>query len=78
MNVKARHGTIYFIILIDDYSWYGYVYLLSHRHEAFDMFKRFIIKVETQLQQRVKILRVDQGRKYLSDVFKEFNEGKGI
>ena len=54
------------------------MYLLSHRHEAFDMFKRFIIKVETQLQQRVKILRVDQGRKYLSDVFKEFNEGKGI
>ena len=54
------------------------MYLFSHRYEAFDMFKRFIIKVETQLQQRVKILRVDQGRKYLSDVFKEFNEGKGI
>jgi len=28
MNVRARHGVIYFITLIDDYSRYGYVYLL--------------------------------------------------
>ena len=34
MNVKARHGAIYFITLIDDYSRYGYVYLLSHRYGA--------------------------------------------
>jgi len=40
MNVKARHGAIYFITFIDYYSWYRYVYLLSHRYEAFDMFKQ--------------------------------------
>jgi len=31
MNVKARHGTFYFLPFIDDYLGYGYVYLLSHR-----------------------------------------------
>jgi len=30
MNVKAHHGVIYFITLINDYSRYGYAYLLSH------------------------------------------------
>ena len=78
MNVKAQNGAIYFITLIDDYSRYGYVYLLSHRYEALDIFKRFVAEVETQLERRVKILRTDRGREYLSDMFKELCEEKGI
>jgi len=46
MNVKARHGSIYFITLIDNYSRYGYVYPLSHHYEALDVFKCFIPEVE--------------------------------
>jgi len=56
INVKVRHGAIYFITLVDDYSRYGYVYLLSHRYEALDVFKCFVAEVETQLKRRVKIL----------------------
>ena len=74
MNIKAHHGAIYFITLIDDYSRYGYVYLLSHRYEALDVFKHFVADVETQLERRIKILRTDRGREYLSDMFKEFCE----
>jgi len=48
MNVKAHHGAIYFITLIDDYSRYGCVYLLSYRYEALDVFKHFVAEVETQ------------------------------
>jgi len=47
MNVKARRGAFYFLTFIDDYSRYGYVYLLSHRYEALDVFKRFVAEVET-------------------------------
>jgi len=78
MNVKARHGITYFITLIDDYSRYEYVYLLSHRYEALDVFKCFVAKVETQVERRVKILRTNRSREYLSDMFKEFCEEKGI
>ena len=31
MNVKARHGAIYFITFIDGFTRYGYVYLISHK-----------------------------------------------
>jgi len=54
------------------------VYLLSHHYETLDVFKRFVAEVETQLERRVKILRTDRGHEYLSDMFKEFCEGKGI
>jgi len=49
MNVKARHGPFYFLTFIDDYSRYGFVYLLSHRYEELDVFKCFVAEVETYL-----------------------------
>jgi len=66
MNVKARHGAFYFLTFIDNYSRYGYVYLLSHRYETLDAFKRFVVEVETQLELRVKTVQTDRGRDCLS------------
>ena len=54
------------------------MYLLSHRYEALDVFKRFIAEVKTQLEQIVKILLTNRGRGYLSNLFKEFCEEKGM
>jgi len=72
MNVKARDGAIHFITLIDEYSQHGYVNVLSHRYEALDVFKRFVVEVKTQLERRVQILQTDRDREYLSNMFKEF------
>jgi len=56
MNMKACHGAFYFFTFINDYSIHGYVYLLSHRYKALDVFKRFVDEDETQLKWRVKTL----------------------
>jgi len=45
MSMKAHHGAIYFINLINYYSRYVYVYLLSYKYEALDVFKCLSIKV---------------------------------
>jgi len=50
LNVGARNGAIYILTLIDDFSRYGYVYPLSHRHETLDVFKCFVAEVETKLE----------------------------
>lgn len=78
MNVRARHGASYFLTFIDDYSRYGSVYLLSHRSEALDCFKRFLAEVENQRDRNLKVLRTDRGREYLSDQFRQFSEERGI
>jgi len=78
MNVKARHGAFYFLTFIDHYSRYGYLYLLSHHYKALDVFKRLVAEVETHLDRRVKTLRTDRGCEYLSHMFKESCEEKGI
>ena len=39
LNVKDRGDFEYFIIFIDDYSRYDYVYLLHCKSEVFEKFK---------------------------------------
>jgi len=63
MNVKARHGVVYFITLIDNYSRYRNMCPLSHHYKALDVFKCFVAEVETQLKRRVQ---TDRGREYIS------------
>lgn len=78
MNVRARHGAHYFITFIDDYTRYGHIYLMSHKSEALGCFRRFMNLVENQLDKRIKALRTDRGREYLSDEFKVLCDEKGI
>jgi hypothetical protein len=46
MNVRAKHGAFYFITFIDDFTRYGHVYLVSHKSEALECFRRFMNLVE--------------------------------
>ena len=39
MSVSARGGYSYFVIFTDDLSRYGYVFLMRHKSESFEMFK---------------------------------------
>ena len=46
MNVQAIGGFSYFIMLIDDHSRYGRIYLMKHKYEALERFKEFRFDVE--------------------------------
>ncbi|GJR78627.1 retrotransposon protein, putative, ty1-copia subclass [Tanacetum coccineum] len=48
-KIVSRLGASYFITFTDDFSRYGYVYLLKHKHEVFETFKVFQKEVENQL-----------------------------
>ena len=49
MNVKARGGSEYYVTFIDDYSRFGYIYIMQHKSETFEKFKEYHAKVERQL-----------------------------
>lgn len=78
MNVRARHGGNYFSTFIDDYSRYGYVYLISHKSEALDCLRRLVVEVENQRDRSIMVLRTNHGCEYLSEQFKGLSEEKGI
>ena len=78
MSVQARGGYEYFITFTDDYSRYGYVYLMRHKSEAFDKFREYKAEAEKQLGVHIKQLRSDRGGEYLSGEFNSYLAQEGI
>ncbi|GJU85517.1 retrotransposon protein, putative, ty1-copia subclass [Tanacetum coccineum] len=68
----SRQGASYFISFTNDFSRYGYVYLLKHKHEVFKTFKVFKNEVENQIGKTMKALRSERGGEYISKEFKYY------
>jgi hypothetical protein len=56
MSFVARGGFQYFIIFTDDFSRYGYIYLMRHKYESFEKFREFQNEVQNQLGKTIKFL----------------------
>ncbi|GJY78386.1 retrotransposon protein, putative, ty1-copia subclass [Tanacetum coccineum] len=77
-RIVSRQGANYFVTFTDDFSRYGYVYLLKHKHEVFETFKVFQKEVENQLGKTIKSLRSDRGGEYISQEFLDHLKEHGI
>ncbi|GJR57022.1 zinc finger, CCHC-type containing protein [Tanacetum coccineum] len=77
-KLMSRQGAYYFVTFTDDFSRYGYVYLLKHKHEVFETFKVFQKEVENQLGKTIKSLRSDRGGEYMSQEFLDHLKEHGI
>ena len=62
--IATRNGHVYFISFINDYSRYGYIFLIKENAQALDTFKSFKAEVESQLNKRIKRIRSDHGGEY--------------
>ncbi|KAH9688238.1 Integrase catalytic domain-containing protein [Citrus sinensis] len=58
------NGQQYFITFIDDYSRYGYIFMIHEKSQSLDVFKTFKAEVELQLNKRIKNVRSDRGGEY--------------
>ena len=58
------NGQQYFIMFIDDFSRYGYLYLIHEKSQSLEVFKSFKVEVENQLNKRIKNVRSDRGGEY--------------
>ena len=78
MPIQARGGYEYFITFTDDYSRFGYVYLMKRKSETFEKFKEFRAEVKNKLGKCIKAIRSDRGGKYLLGDFKDYLTKNGI
>ena len=78
MLTQARGGYEYFITFTDDYSRFGYVYLMKQKSKTFEKFKEFKAEVENQLGKRIKVIRSDRGGEYLLGDFQDYLTEIGI
>ena len=64
MDHSPWNGQRYFITFIDDYSRYGYLYLIHEKSQALDVFKSFKAEFELQLSKKIKPIKSNRGCEY--------------
>ncbi|KAI0495692.1 hypothetical protein KFK09_021995 [Dendrobium nobile] len=76
--VSSILGCRFFVLFIDDYSRYTWLFPLLHKSDVFNVFKQFTTLIENQLNHRIKILRTDGGTEFTNLQMKSFLLSKGI
>ena len=54
-SVSSIGGSQYFVIFVDDYSRYSWIFNMKHRSELLQAYSNFAKMVETQFSKRIKI-----------------------
>ena len=78
MSIQVRGGYEYFVTFTDDYSRYGFFYLMFQKSETFDKFREYKAEAEKHLGIHIKQLQSDQGSEYLYGEFKFYLTQEGI
>jgi transposase InsO family protein len=68
----------YFVTFIDCYSRMTWIYLMKQKNEVLKCFRDFCSLVENQYDARIKLLRTDNGTKYVNNEFQNYLSAQGI
>jgi hypothetical protein len=72
MHNESLNGSKYFLLFVDDYSRYCWVYFLKSKSDVFAEFVKLKAAVELETGNRLKILRSDNGGEYTSRQFEAY------
>ena len=63
-SVSSIGGSRNFVVFIDDYSRYSWIFNMKHRFELLQVYSNFVKMVETQFSKRIKIFQSDNALEY--------------
>ncbi|GJQ99680.1 DNA-directed DNA polymerase [Tanacetum coccineum] len=74
--VKSLMKKMYCLVVTDDYSRFSWVFFLATKDETSGILKSFITGVENLIDQRVKVIRCDNGTEFKNKEMNQFCERK--
>ena len=63
-SVSSIGGSRYFVIFVDDYSRYSWIFHMKYCSEILQVYSNFAKMVETQFSKRIKIFQTDNALEY--------------
>ncbi|GJU03312.1 putative ribonuclease H-like domain-containing protein [Tanacetum coccineum] len=78
INFKTMNKLVKGNLVRDDYSRFSWVFFLATKDETSGILKSFITRVENLIDQRVKVIRCDNGTEFKNKEMNQFCERKSI
>ena len=75
---SSINGFKYYVLFIDHFTKFTWIYLLNSKSEVFTKFVQFKAMGETQFSTKIKTFRFDGGGEYTSNAFKTYLSQQGI
>ena len=74
-STPSLNGSKYFLTLVDDHSWFTWVYLLKHKFDASTLIPSFFHMILTLFNVPIKVFRSNNGLEF---ALSSFYASKGI
>ena len=68
-SITTQGGSCYFVIFVDAFSQYTWIYLFTNRYELYQIYRDFTKMIETQFSKPIKVFRYDNAQEYKAHDF---------
>ena len=75
--IATQGGSRYFVIFVDDFSRYTWIYLFKNRSELSQIYRDFTKMIETQFSKPIKVFRSDNAQEYKAHEFTDILHQSG-
>ena len=76
--IISPSGYRYYLLCLDDYSHYLWVFPLKSKSQVFSTFLLFLAHIKNQFHSTIKTIQCDNGTEYVKTVFKSYCDQHGI
>ena len=76
--IKLTKRVCVLCLFIDDFSRNTWIYFMKNKYEVFIKFKEFKPLIENHTEKKIKTFRLDNGKEFTSNEFKELCKDSGI
>ena len=76
--ISTPGGSRYFVIFVDDFSQYTWIYLFKNHSELYQIYRDFTNMIETQFSKPIKVFKSDNAQEYKAYEFTSILHQFGI
>jgi transposase InsO family protein len=77
-RVRSMGGKWYILVIVDDYSWYSWVFFLASKDEMFEHFQSLALRLNNEHPNYLKGIHSDNETEFRNAYFDQFYLERGI
>jgi transposase InsO family protein len=77
-RIRSMGGKWYVLVIVDDYSWYTWLFFLENKDEVFEHFWSLALRSNNEHPNCLKAIHSDNGTEFRNDSFDQFCLEHGV